>query len=120
MARALVYGWRRSQIFQNCYRITKNREKEHFIKPISCLSPSQCREAHNTSNKSRSTDPQIKTQGQTKPYSPFESKILRLVRDEIQYQADYAPPHQVFLFLFWFSSTLVPCSMFGQWISELW
>ncbi|KAL2471868.1 Mitochondrial glycoprotein family protein [Abeliophyllum distichum] len=99
MTRALVHGWRRSQIFQKfasscCYNITKNREKEHLIKPISCFSLSQCREAHNTSRKSRSAAPQIQTQGQTKPYSPFESKILGLVKDEIQYQSDYAPPHQ--------------------------
>lgn len=99
MARALVHDWRRSQIFQkiasSCsYNITKNREKEHFIKPISCFSLSQCRDAHNTSNKSWSANPQIQTQGQTKPYSLFESKIIRLVRNEIQYQSDYAPPHQ--------------------------
>lgn len=27
--------------------------------------------------------------------SPFESNILRILRNEIQYQSDYAPPHQV-------------------------
>ncbi|XP_058203371.1 uncharacterized protein At2g39795, mitochondrial-like [Rhododendron vialii] len=26
--------------------------------------------------------------------SPFESNILRILRNEIQYQSDYAPPHQ--------------------------
>lgn len=27
--------------------------------------------------------------------SPFESNILRILRNEIEYQAEYAPPHQV-------------------------
>ncbi|XP_059643842.1 uncharacterized protein At2g39795, mitochondrial [Cornus florida] len=31
---------------------------------------------------------------QTLQKSPFESKILRILRNEIQYQSDYAPPHQ--------------------------
>ncbi|CAA7041552.1 unnamed protein product [Microthlaspi erraticum] len=27
-------------------------------------------------------------------YSPFQSNILRIIRNEIEYQSDYAPPHQ--------------------------
>lgn len=39
---------------------------------------------------------------QTRPYasgsvqkSPFEANIIRILTNEIQYQSDYAPPHQV-------------------------
>ncbi|KAI3467974.1 hypothetical protein Pfo_024637 [Paulownia fortunei] len=64
-----------------------------IIKSIS--SSILCRGTHNSSN-AYAPQPQTQTQTQRNPSSPslFESKILRILRNEIQYQCDYAPPHQ--------------------------
>lgn len=46
--------------------------------------------------------------------SPFEANILRILRNEIDYQIEYAPPHQVatttrtFLYIFSFGFCLFP------------
>ncbi|KAK9280710.1 hypothetical protein L1049_014408 [Liquidambar formosana] len=38
--------------------------------------------------------PQTRTYSSETPKSPFESNIIRILRTEIQYQSEYAPPHQ--------------------------
>ncbi|KAL7121690.1 hypothetical protein ACP275_01G000400 [Erythranthe tilingii] len=57
-----------------------------IINSISPSTKSLCRRgAHNTS---------LQTHPSPSSSSPFESKIRRILRNEIQYHYDYAPPHQ--------------------------
>lgn len=46
--------------------------------------------------------------------SPFEANILRIIRNEIEYQSDYAPPHQP---VTEFKSFTVEDHPGGQWIT---
>ncbi|KAK6162117.1 hypothetical protein DH2020_001958 [Rehmannia glutinosa] len=60
-----------------------------FFKSIS--SSIQCRQNHQMSN-AYAPLPQAQTNPSSS--SPFQSKLLRILSSEIQYQCDYAPPHQ--------------------------
>ncbi|KAK6162040.1 hypothetical protein DH2020_001941 [Rehmannia glutinosa] len=76
---ALINGCRRS-LLSPCF----------FFKSIS--SSIECRQNHQMSN-AYAPLPQAQTNPSSS--SPFQSKLLRILSSEIQYQRDYAPPHQI-------------------------
>lgn len=59
-----------------------------LLRPLRCFqeSPTQFR-AHSSET--------------TKVRSPFDSNIIRILRTEVEYQSEYAPPEEVFWSSFW-------------------